>query len=64
MPRAKGATIHTGCKREGDSHAFSPTLISGVNNKVITEETFGPVITVEKFVGRRAVRMANARRMV
>ncbi len=60
--RAKGATIHTGGKREGDSHAFPPTLISGVNNtmRVITEETFGPVITVEKFKSEdEAVRMAN-----
>ncbi|MBM3288538.1 MAG: aldehyde dehydrogenase family protein [Candidatus Hydrogenedentes bacterium] len=60
--RAKGATIHTGGRREGDSHAYPPTLISGVNNtmRVITEETFGPVITVEKFKTEdEAVRMAN-----
>lgn len=60
--RAKGATIHTGGKREGDSHAYPPTLISGVNAgmRVISEETFGPVITVEKFKNEEeAVRMAN-----
>lgn len=60
--RAKGAIIHTGGRREGDSHAYPPTLISGVNNsmRIITEETFGPVITVEKFrTEDEAVRMAN-----
>jgi len=60
--RAKGATIHTGGQRKGDSHAYAPTLISGVNSsmRVISEETFGPVITVEKFKDESdAIRMAN-----
>lgn len=60
--RAKGACIHTGGKREGDSHAFPPTLISGVNSsmRIMTEETFGPVITVEKFkTEEEAIAIAN-----
>jgi len=61
--RAKGATIHTGGTRAGESQAFAPTLISNVNNsmRVISEETFGPVITVEKFrTEDEAVSMANS----
>ena len=60
--RAKGAIIHTGGKRHGNSLAYPPTLISGANEsmRVVTEETFGPVITVEKFkTEEEAIRLAN-----
>lgn len=60
--RAKGAEIHTGGGRVGDSHAFLPTLISDVHKdmRVVSEETFGPVITVETFKTEdEAIAMAN-----
>jgi acyl-CoA reductase-like NAD-dependent aldehyde dehydrogenase len=60
--RTKGATIEVGGKRVGDSHCVQPTLITNVNDtmKVVTEETFGPVISVQKFTtDDEAIRMAN-----
>jgi acyl-CoA reductase-like NAD-dependent aldehyde dehydrogenase len=59
---AKGAKVETGGVRHGDSHAFHPTLLTNVNKtmKVISDETFGPVITVESFRSEdEAVAMAN-----
>jgi len=60
--KAKGATIQTGGERVGETHCVQPTLITDVDNtmKVVTEETFGPVISVQKFTTEDdAVRMAN-----
>ncbi len=60
--KAKGATIQTGGERMGNSHCVQPTLITDVDNtmKVVSNETFGPVISVQKFSSEDdAVRMAN-----
>ncbi len=60
--KAKGATIQVGGERVGQSHCVQPTLITDVDNtmKVVTEETFGPVISVQKFSTEDdAIRMAN-----
>ncbi len=59
---AKGATIVTGGKRIGDSHVFQPTVVTNVSDsmKIVREETFGPVLTIQKFKTEdEAVRMAN-----
>jgi len=59
---AKGAVVHCGGKREGDSHAFPPTLVSNVDPsmEIYAEETFGPVIAVMPFdTEEDAVRLAN-----
>ena len=60
--RAKGAQILTGGGRTGDSHAFSPTIVTNIDDsmKIATDETFGPVVTVQKFANEEeALRMAN-----
>jgi len=60
--KTRGATIQTGGERVGDSHCVQPTLITDVDDtmKVVTEETFGPVISVQKFSTEDdAIRMAN-----
>ncbi|MBL4754312.1 MAG: aldehyde dehydrogenase family protein [Flavobacteriales bacterium] len=47
----KGATILCGGSREGDSRHFPPTIVIGVDHtmKIMTEETFGPVLPIMKF---------------
>ena len=49
---SKGAKVHAGGKRPpGPGFFFEPTVLSNVNHsmKVMTEETFGPVIPIMKF---------------
>ena len=61
--RRKGATVLTGGKRkEGPGDWYEPTVIADADHsmKVMTEETFGPVIPVMKVADAdEAVRMAN-----
>lgn len=59
---AKGATVHTGGKRTGDSNDYPPTLITDISDsmQIAHEETFGPVLTVQPFKTEdEAVRLAN-----
>ena len=54
----KGAKVHTGGKRiTGPGFFFEPTVLSNVNHsmKIMTEETFGPVIPLMKFDGTEEV---------
>ncbi len=64
--RRKGATVLTGGKRkDGPGNWYEATVIAGADHsmKVMTEETFGPVIPVMKVADAdEAVRMANATR--
>ncbi|MGB7236254.1 MAG: gamma-aminobutyraldehyde dehydrogenase [Rhodococcus sp. (in: high G+C Gram-positive bacteria)] len=57
------ATIATGGKRIGDTgFFFEPTIITGVeqSDPIVQEETFGPVLTVQKFADEdEAIRLAN-----
>ncbi|AZG48011.1 aminobutyraldehyde dehydrogenase [Gordonia insulae] len=57
------ATVATGGKRKGDKGFFiEPTIITGVrqDDKLVQEETFGPVITVQPFTDEaQAVQMSN-----
>ncbi|GAA3700440.1 aminobutyraldehyde dehydrogenase [Gordonia hankookensis] len=57
------ATVATGGKRKGDKGFFvEPTIITGVrqDDKLVQEETFGPVITVQPFTDEaQAVEMSN-----
>lgn len=57
------ATVATGGKRKGDKGFFvEPTIITGVrqDDKLVQEETFGPVITVQPFSDEeQAVEMSN-----
>lgn len=60
--KANGATIVTGGQRVGGSHEFAPTVITNVkpDMKIVREETFGPVLVVQKFEGEDdALHMAN-----
>ena len=61
--RRKGARVLTGGKRkEGPGDWYEPTVIADADHsmKVMTEETFGPVIPVMKVADAdEAVRMAN-----
>jgi acyl-CoA reductase-like NAD-dependent aldehyde dehydrogenase len=61
--RAKGARVLTGGKRkEGPGDWYEPTVLADVDHsmKVMTDETFGPVIPVMKVSDAdEAVRMAN-----
>jgi acyl-CoA reductase-like NAD-dependent aldehyde dehydrogenase len=61
--RQKGASIVTGGKRrEGPGQWYEPTVIADVDHsmKVMTEETFGPVLPVMKVRDAdQAVRLAN-----
>jgi betaine-aldehyde dehydrogenase len=61
--RSKGARVLTGGKRkDGPGDWYEPTVIVDVDHsmKVMTDETFGPVIPVMKVRDREeAVRMAN-----
>jgi betaine-aldehyde dehydrogenase len=64
--RSKGARVLTGGKRkEGPGDWYEATVIADADHsmKVMTEETFGPVIPVMKVADAdEAVRMANATR--
>jgi acyl-CoA reductase-like NAD-dependent aldehyde dehydrogenase len=64
--RHKGARVLTGGKRkEGPGDWYEPTVIADVDHsmKVMTDETFGPVIPVMKVADAdEAVRMANESR--
>ena len=57
------ATIVTGGKRIGDKgFFFEPTIITGVqqSDPIVQEETFGPVLTVQKFTDEaEAIALAN-----
>ena len=58
----KGAKVLTGGKRIQGSLHFPPTLLVDVNRtmKIVTEETFGPVLPVMKFkTENEAVQLAN-----
>lgn len=59
----KGAKLHTGGKRKSQAgFFFEPTTISNVTHKmkIMTEETFGPVIPIMKFEStEEAIRLAN-----
>jgi acyl-CoA reductase-like NAD-dependent aldehyde dehydrogenase len=61
--REKGARVITGGKRKpGEGDWYEPTLIADVDHsmKVMTDETFGPVVPVMKVAdAEEAVRMAN-----
>jgi acyl-CoA reductase-like NAD-dependent aldehyde dehydrogenase len=62
--RAKGATIHCGGEVEtlGGGKYVRPTVLTGVTHdmKVMTEETFGPILPVMKFGDiEEGVRLAN-----
>ncbi len=67
LGRAEGATLAVGGARPDDpalQHGFYllPTLLTGCDNsmRVVREEVFGPVITVERFTTEEdAVRLAN-----
>ncbi len=61
---ARGAVVHTGgqIERHGGGHWMRPTVLSGVDHsmRVMTEETFGPVLPVMDFDGvDEAVALAN-----
>ncbi|MEU7898520.1 aldehyde dehydrogenase family protein [Nonomuraea sp. NPDC049152] len=60
----RGAVVHTGgqVERHGGGHWMRPTVLSGVDHsmRVMTEETFGPVLPVMPFDGvEEAVALAN-----
>jgi acyl-CoA reductase-like NAD-dependent aldehyde dehydrogenase len=59
--RAQGATVHVGGRRSGSF--YYPTVLTGVSadSPLITEEIFGPVVTVMPFddIGE-AIRAANS----
>lgn len=60
--RNKGAEVWTAYQPKDSDTAVPPTVITGLNNTmaVQVEETFGPVITVEKFdTEAQAVALAN-----
>lgn len=59
---SKGARVVTGGKRVGESQEFQPTVLADIDPsmEIAREETFGPVITVQKFTSEEeAVRIAN-----
>lgn len=59
---AKGAKLVHGGKREPGKLHFPPTLLTQVNHsmKIMTEETFGPVMPVMKFkTEEEAIALAN-----
>src|SRR4051794_8863807 len=61
--REKGATVLTGGKlREGPGRFYEPTVLTDVDHsmKVMTEETFGPVLPVMKVRdAEEGIRLAN-----
>lgn len=67
VAKADGARLELGGRRPEaaelrDGFFFLPTLFSGCHHdmRIVQEEVFGPVITVEKFSGEdEAVRLAN-----
>jgi aldehyde dehydrogenase (NAD+) len=59
---AKGAKVHTGGPDAITGHYIQPTVLTGVDHrmKVMTEETFGPVLPIAKVASvDEAVRLAN-----
>ncbi|HEV7184903.1 MAG TPA: aldehyde dehydrogenase family protein [Leifsonia sp.] len=59
--RASGATVHVGGRRTGSF--YDPTVLTGVpaTSPLITEEVFGPVVTVMAFDDTdEAIRAANS----
>lgn len=58
----KGAKVLCGGSREGNTRHFPPTVLIDVTHdmKIMTDETFGPVIPVMKFkTEEEAIRLAN-----
>ena len=61
----KGAKLHTGvghCEEKGGGMYCFPTILTNVNNKmkVLTEETFGPILPISSFkTEAEAVALAN-----
>ncbi|WP_439938078.1 gamma-aminobutyraldehyde dehydrogenase [Nocardia sp. N13] len=57
------AAVRTGGTRHGDAgFFFAPTVVTGVrqDDRIVQEEVFGPVLTVQSFTDEaEAVRMAN-----
>ena len=50
--RAAGADVVTGgCRMEGEGYFYAPTILAGVTetSPAVTEEIFGPVLTVQTF---------------
>ena len=68
VAKADGAHLELGGRRPDeaalrDGFFFMPTLFSNCHNdmRIVQEEVFGPIITVEKFKGEEeAVRLANS----
>ncbi|GAB3134443.1 aldehyde dehydrogenase family protein [Microbispora hainanensis] len=60
---AEGATLRCGGRRlEGEGYFFPPTVLDGCHRgmRVVREESFGPVLTVERFSGEdEAVALGN-----
>ncbi|MFG1822784.1 aldehyde dehydrogenase family protein [Microbispora bryophytorum] len=60
---AEGANLRCGGRRlEGKGHFFPPTVLDGCHRdmRVVREESFGPVLTVERFSGEdEAVALGN-----
>ncbi|WP_182900310.1 aldehyde dehydrogenase family protein [Microbispora sp. H10830] len=60
---AEGATLRCGGRRlEGQGYFFPPTVLDGCHRdmRVVREESFGPVLTVERFSGEdEAVALGN-----
>ena len=59
---AKGAKVHTGGTRTDSLSAYPPTLVTDIDPsmKIATDETFGPVLTVQPFkTEEEAIAMAN-----
>lgn len=60
--KAKGAEVFSAGAHQEGSHAIPPTVVTNVDRsmKVLQDETFGPVVTVEKFrTEDEAVAIAN-----
>jgi succinate-semialdehyde dehydrogenase/glutarate-semialdehyde dehydrogenase len=63
---AKGAHLHTGsryCERIGGGYWCRPTVLTNVDHsmKIMTEETFGPIIPIMPFRDRQeAIALANS----
>ena len=59
----KGATLHTGGKRQpGPGNWFAPTVLGNVDHRMalMREESFGPIIGIQKVSGdEEAVRLMN-----
>ena len=60
--RARGAEVRTGGEPTGHGHGFQPTVLDRCSDemKVVTDETFGPVVAVVRVPDElTAVRLAN-----